>query len=81
MVVFQKLLTQVFPERITGIMEDVKPNKEFSSGATIPTTPIGSKIVKLKWEDATGLTDPNMELILSGQISKINNPINAVIDF
>ena len=44
----ETIARHVFPERITGIMEDIKPNKEFSSGATIPTTPIGSKIVKLK---------------------------------
>ena len=68
--VSEAIATQVFPERITGIMEDVKLNKEFSSGATIPTTPIGSKIVKLKWEDATGC-DPNMELILSAQPTKM----------
>ena len=64
------MVTHVFPERIAGIIEDIKPNKEFSSGATIPTTPIGSKIVKLKWEDATGLTDPKIGLILSGHPAK-----------
>ena len=40
--------TEVFPDTITGARRDTRPRRAGSSGATTPTTPVGSGNVKSK---------------------------------
>src|SRR6218665_569922 len=59
--------THVFPPAITGRIIETKPIKLFVCGAIIPTTPVGSKVEKLKCELATGFTELNTCVYLSHQ--------------
>ena len=47
--------TTVLPATSGGARRLTSPSSDEVSGATIPTTPVGSGIVKLKYEAATGL--------------------------
>src|ERR1700744_5220799 len=49
----------VLPLRMTGATRETKASNDGSSGASTTTTPIGSGVVKLKCDDATGFTLPN----------------------
>ena len=60
----------IFPETNAGIIEVIKPSKGLSSGAKTATTPVGSITEKLKWEEATGLTELEICWILSAQPEK-----------
>ncbi len=40
--------TAVFPDTTAGASRETSPRSDRSPGATIPTTPVGSGIVKLK---------------------------------
>ena len=51
--------TQVFPPAIEAAMDETSPSSGLFSEERIPTTPVGSKILKLKCELATGFIDPN----------------------
>src|SRR5260221_14207571 len=46
----------VLPLKITGATNETSASKEGSSGASTTTTPVGSGVVKLKCDDATGFT-------------------------
>src|SRR5215211_2221944 len=59
--------TTAFPATSAGATRDTNPRSEDVSGATIPTTPVGSGIVKLKYGAATGFDDPSTWAILSAQ--------------
>src|SRR4029078_4107101 len=59
--------TAVFPVTTTGASRDTRPSSDDDSGATTPTTPVGSGIVKLKYGAATGFTVPRTCEILSAQ--------------
>ena len=49
--------TEVFPLAMAGAIAETNPIKEFSSGAMMETTPVGSGTEKLKCEDETGFTE------------------------
>src|SRR5439155_12105229 len=57
--------TATFPETITGAIRLTNPSNAGSVGATIPTTPVGSGMVKLKYGPATGFALPATWAILS----------------
>ena len=57
----------MFPPTITGAKRPTSPSSAGSSGATIPTTPVGSGIVKLKYGAATGFEVPRTCAYLSAQ--------------
>ena len=59
--------TTELPATSGGASRDTRPSREDVSGATIPTTPVGSGIVKLKYGAATGLLLPSTWAILSAQ--------------
>src|SRR3954471_16557629 len=59
--------TAVLPDKITGATNETRASNGDSSGHTMTTTPVGSGVVKLKWELATGFTAPKTELNLSAQ--------------
>ena len=50
--------TATLPLTIAGAKRDTSPSSDDDSGATIPTTPVGSGIVKLKYGAPTGFTVP-----------------------
>ena len=50
--------TAVFPPTIAGASRETSPSSDWSLGATMPTTPVGSGIVKLKYGPATGFDAP-----------------------
>ena len=54
----EAITTHEFPETITGMIEEISPNKGLSSEENKPTIPMGSSSVKLKCEVATGFTAP-----------------------
>ena len=62
--------TAALPLRITGAVNETKDNSAGSSGARTTITPLGSGVVKLKWELATGFTLPNICEYLSVQPAK-----------
>src|SRR5947208_9029345 len=59
--------TAQLPLKITGTTSETKPSSAGSSGQRTTTTPVGSGIVKLKWEVATGFTVPKIWVNLSVQ--------------
>ena len=59
--------TQLFPPAITGAISEVSPNNGDVSEATTNTTPIGSRVEKLKCDEATGLIEPRICWYLSHQ--------------
>src|ERR1035437_5068500 len=48
----------VLPLKITGATSVTSATSEGSSGASTTTTPVGSGVVKLKCDEATGFTLP-----------------------
>ena len=60
-------MTAVLPPTIAGASRDTRPASGGSSGATIPTTPVGSGSVKLKYGAATGFDEPTTCANLSAQ--------------
>ena len=50
--------TAQLPLKITGATNETRPSKAGLSGQSATTTPVGSGVVKLKCELATGLTEP-----------------------
>src|SRR4051794_25357456 len=61
------MTTTAFPTTSGGATRDTSPRSDDVSGATIPTTPVGSGIVKLKYGAATGFEAPRTCAILSAQ--------------
>src|ERR1041384_3259488 len=59
--------TTQLPLKITGATSETNPSSAGSSGQSTTTTPVGSGIVKLKWEVATGFTVPKIWVNLSVQ--------------
>src|SRR6185503_14772311 len=59
--------TTAFPATSGGASRETRPKSDDVSGATTPTTPVGSGIVKLKKSDATGFEEPRTWAILSAQ--------------
>jgi hypothetical protein len=59
--------TAQFPLTTAGASRDTRPRSGASGGATMPTTPVGSGMVKLKYGAATGLTEPSTWCTLSDQ--------------
>jgi hypothetical protein len=59
--------TTLFPLVIAGKISDSRPKTGASSGARMPTMPIGSVTVKLKCAEATGFTLPSTCSYLSVQ--------------
>src|SRR6187200_3719853 len=59
--------TTVLPATSGGASRETRPRSDDVSGATMPTTPVGSGIVKLKYGAATGFDDPSTWAILSAQ--------------
>src|SRR5205085_5169398 len=59
--------TTALPPTIAGATLDTRPAKAGSGGARMPTTPVGSGTVKLKYGPATGFDDPSTCATLSGQ--------------
>ena len=53
------IATAVLPETIAGARRETRPSNDWSCGATTPTTPVGSGIVKLKYGPATGFVAPS----------------------
>ena len=52
--------TTLLPLAMIGATTDTIPSKAGASGASATTTPVGSGIVKLKCDVATGFTDPKI---------------------
>ena len=61
------ITTAVLPLTIAGASRETRPSSDCSPGATIPTTPVGSGSVKLKYGPATGFVPPDTWAILSAQ--------------
>jgi hypothetical protein len=61
------MTTAALPLTITGASRLTRPSSDESSGATMPTTPVGSGTLKLKYEPATGFTVPMSCGYLSAQ--------------
>ncbi len=59
--------TTALPLTSGGASRDTSPRSDDVSGATTPTSPVGSGIVKLKYGAATGLDEPRTWAILSAQ--------------
>src|SRR6266404_7370706 len=59
-----------FPLRITGITIETNASSGGSSGQITTTTPVGSGVVKLKCDVATGFTAPKTCVNLSVQPAK-----------
>src|SRR5262245_1634725 len=59
--------TTALPATTGGASRETSPSSDDVSGATIPTTPEGSGMVKLKYGAATGFDDPRTWAILSAQ--------------
>src|SRR5919201_1686920 len=59
--------TTAFPPVSAGTMRETSPSRGGSSGASTPTTPVGSGTVKLKYGPATGFDDPSTCASLSAQ--------------
>src|ERR671923_308936 len=59
--------TGAWPPTIAGASRATRPSSAGSGGATIPTTPVGSGIVKLKYGAATGFEVPRTCAYLSAQ--------------
>ena len=59
--------TATLPPASTGASRETSPSSAGSPGATIPTTPVGSGTVKLKYGPATGFAPPSTWLSLSVQ--------------
>src|SRR5882672_303845 len=59
--------TAQLPLKITGATSETNASSAGSSGQMTTTTPVGSGVVKLKCELATGFTDPKIWLNLSVQ--------------
>src|SRR5437588_12570732 len=62
--------TAQLPLKTTGATNETNASRGGSSGQITTTTPVGSGIVKLKCEDATGFTEPKIWLNLSVQPAK-----------
>src|SRR6185295_9116235 len=58
-------MTHVFPPAIMGAIAETNPTRELSWEAIAATTPVGSGTEKLKCEEATGFTVPNICWYLS----------------
>src|ERR1700679_2552371 len=58
------------PLKITGATSDTSASNDGSSGASTTTTPVGSGVVKLKCDEATGFTLPKTGAYLSVQPAK-----------
>ena len=61
------ITTAALPPASTGASRDTRPSSAGSAGATIPTTPVGSGTVKLKYGPATGFAPPSTWASLSVQ--------------
>src|SRR5439155_18683945 len=61
------MTTTAFPTTTGGASRETRPSSDDVSGATMPTTPVGSGIVKLKYGAATGFDEPSTWAILSAQ--------------
>src|SRR2546422_6388535 len=59
--------TTAFPLTTAGATRETSPRSAGSSGATTPTTPVGSGYVKSKYGPATGFTVPSTWWSLSDQ--------------
>src|SRR5919197_3963031 len=59
--------TTELPPVSAGATRVTRPSSGGSSGATIPTTPVGSGTVKLKYGPATGFAEPSTCASLSAQ--------------
>src|SRR5215207_602535 len=59
--------TTVLPLTSGGARRLTSPSSDEVSGATTPTTPVASGMVKLKYGAATGLLEPSTWAILSAQ--------------
>src|SRR5438477_1684967 len=59
--------TTTLPPVSAGARRDVSPRSGGSSGASTPTTPVGSGTVKLKYGPATGFDEPITCASLSAQ--------------
>src|ERR1044071_6262989 len=64
------ITTAAFPLKITAEVSATSGNSAGSSGASTTATPDGSGVVKLKCDDATGLTLPKTCEYLSAQPAK-----------
>src|SRR5690348_15324853 len=62
--------TTQLPLKITGITSETNASNGGSSGQTTTATPVGSGVVKLKCDEATGFTAPNTCVNLSVQPAK-----------
>src|SRR5919201_1011061 len=51
--------TAVLPPTIAGASRETSPSSGGSSGAKVPTTPVGSGMVKLKYGAATACAPPS----------------------
>jgi hypothetical protein len=65
--VWDATTTVVLPPTIAGATRETSPRSGGSSGARIPTTPVGSGTVKLKYGPATGFDEPSTCASLSAQ--------------
>src|SRR2546427_4915617 len=59
------MTTTALPATSGGARRETKPSNDDGSGATIPTTPLGSGVVKLKYRAPTGVAEPSTRLVLS----------------
>src|SRR5438876_8405919 len=66
----EAITTAVLPLKMTAEVSATNGNNGGSSGAITTTTPVGSGVVKLKCEEATGLTLPKICEYLSVQPAK-----------
>src|SRR5216117_3244638 len=65
--VSEAIASAVLPPTMTGASRETSASSGGSSGATIPTTPVGSGMVKLKYGPATGFDEPSTCASLSAQ--------------
>src|SRR5882724_2923484 len=66
----EAMTTTVLPDKMTGASNETSASNGGESGASTTTTPVGSGVVKLKWELATGFTLLNTWENLSVQPAK-----------
>src|SRR5439155_22693074 len=59
--------TAALPPTIAGATRETSPARAGSAGARIPTTPVGSGTVKLKYGPATAFEDPSTSASLAAQ--------------
>ena len=71
------IATAVLPETIAAATRVTSGRSDGASGATIPTTPVGSGVEKSKYGAATGFTLPRTRRDLVGPAREVDEPVDG----